>query len=116
MRVKVIKSNIEARYASLVEGTHEVSLFHEQALSCHAVYLAQHQEYSNSLVQRGSVVITIIKGVGELHVGHNDTHAVSIPLMQGDVVTFSGQAQYSLQCTTEKRLICSVLEINYPAQ
>ncbi len=111
MENKIIKSNIEARAASLVEGSVHTSLFTHENLYETGIYLTPHQEYKKINTQAEQVIITVFTGAGELQFQERNKPAVSLHIEQGDTILLAGSMSYSIFNTTPSRLMCTELRI-----
>ena len=106
---KILKSNIQSRQASLLEGHSETSLFTHEGLKCKGFYLAQHQEQLLRTREGEVMQLTIFQGCGELKVDGKDPWHV--PLLAGDIVLVPSQIAYTISNTGDQILIFSALLI-----
>lgn len=111
MENKVIKSNIEARAASLVEDSVHTSLFTHGNICETGIYLTHHQEYKKINAEAQQIIITVFKGAGELQFQEHNNTPVSLHIEQGDVILLSGIFNYSIANTMPSRLMCTELRI-----
>jgi hypothetical protein len=109
---KLIKSNIEARQASLINGSNQVSLFHEELLTCNALYLSQNQEHNFSTKNSESVVLSVFHGTGELRYQNQTTNqTLNLQIMQGDILSLAPNTSYTITNLSNKLLMISELVI-----
>lgn len=109
--MNVIKANIQSRAASLQEGTHQVSLFHVDALSCNALYLEPNQEHAKHTNLTG-VILSVFEGTGELYCEGDDGQTIVVHLTQGDTVFVPEHVAYKIINVAKNRLMISELLIN----
>lgn len=105
-----LKSNIESRFSSLVEGSHTTSLFQTTSLTGEGIYLEPHQSYNNSNITK-SVIITIFRGTGELEFTEKEKHPLYLQIMGGDILIIPSGSSFTIVNVSQECLVLSQLTI-----
>lgn len=107
---KVTKHNLEARHASLIEGTRSVELFDEQNLHGIGIYLMHNQSHEGQ-VRQSSLVLFIFSGRGELKIIQNHNESMCLPISKGDIITIEPNTPYNLTNTNQELFMASEISI-----
>jgi mannose-6-phosphate isomerase-like protein (cupin superfamily) len=107
---KIIKANVMARKASLLESTNQVSLFRQNQTSCIGVYLLATKEYSRNVTKNETIILSVFKGSGELSCNGN-TQPLKIQVIVGDIIEIPEDSSFSLLNTSAEELIVSLVTL-----
>ena len=102
-----IKSNLEARFSSLIEGSHSASLFQTNHLLGQGIYLNSHQEYLSNSPAKATTILTIFKGTGELSILEPDQKPLHIQITSGDILIIPNMTSFKILNTDQDLLIIS---------
>jgi len=107
-----IKSNVEARFSSLIEGTHSTSLFQVRTISGKGIYLQPHQEHVGKTDSDTTIVLTILRGTGEFSLIEQEKKPLHVQIMSGDILVISSTSTFKILNTDKIHLILSELVIH----
>ena len=106
-----IKSNIEARFSSLIEGTHRASLFQTNRLSAQGVYLQPHQEHNGESGAKETIILQVFRGTGELCLIEHGAKPLYLQIMGGDVFVIPTMSVFKVLNTDQENLVLSEIAV-----
>lgn len=106
-----LKSNIEARFSSLIDGTHKISLFQSSKLIGEGIYLHPHQGYHEK-TEHKTITITIFRGTGELELSEGSSQPLHVQVMGGDILVIPPHSSYKISNVSQESLVLSQLIID----
>jgi len=109
--VKVIKSNVYSRKASLIEGQQQVSLFHQNGISCLGIYLNSQQQYSFAVEPNVVAVLSIFAGSAEIQCVKT-TEQLEVSVVTGDVIQTPSSSTLKIFNISANGLIASLLMVH----
>ncbi len=91
---RIIKANVQARHASLCDGSFQVSLFNINNIDCNATYLEQNQTYTGSM-NHNQTVLLVTQGSGELTC-NDGTESMTMQVITGDILYLPEKCSYTM--------------------
>lgn len=106
----LLKTNLEARIATLSSSSTHLIFFEEENIQELGICLNQRQTYEDSVDESHVVIIHIFQGVGDFEITQNG-EIQNFQATRGDIFSLPQGCQYKVINTTKTNFIASLTRV-----